>query len=102
MQSQRVFSRAGGNELQARSSLNVTPPLAHHSVPAIVNEVLRSPGAALDAETRANLEPRFGYDFSNVRIHTNERAAESARAVHARAYTVGNNVVFGAGQHAPF
>ena len=72
-----------------------------NSVPPIVDEVLRSPGAALDPETRAHMEPRFGYDFSNVRVHTNERAAESARAVNARAYTVGNNVVFGAGQYTP-
>ena len=42
-----------------------------------------------------------GYDFSDVRIHTDARAAESARAVNARAYTVGRNIVFGAGQFAP-
>jgi hypothetical protein len=47
------------------------------------------------------MEPRFGYDFSGVRVHTDARAAESARAVDARAYTVGSNVVFGTGQYAP-
>lgn len=47
------------------------------------------------------MEPRFGQDFSNVRLHTDARAAESARAIKAEAYTVGRNVVFGAGRHAP-
>jgi sarcosine oxidase delta subunit len=44
---------------------------------------------------------RFGHDFSHVRVHTDGRAAESARTVHARAYTVGRDVVFGSGQFAP-
>lgn len=70
-------------------------------VPPIVHDVLRSPGQPLDAQTRAFMEPRFGHDFSNVRVHTDENAAESARAVDALAYTVGHNVVFGAGQYAP-
>jgi outer membrane protein OmpA-like peptidoglycan-associated protein len=47
------------------------------------------------------MEPRFGHDFSNVRIHTGSQAAESARAVNALAYTVGHNVIFGSGQYAP-
>ncbi|MEK6288295.1 MAG: DUF4157 domain-containing protein [Acidobacteriota bacterium] len=71
------------------------------SVPPIVHEVLRSPGQPLDASTRAFMEPRFGHDFSQVRVHTNAKAAESARAVNALAYTVGSDVVLGAGQYAP-
>jgi hypothetical protein len=47
------------------------------------------------------MEPRFAHDFSNVRVHADHRAAESARAVNARAYTVGQDVVFGAGQYSP-
>jgi hypothetical protein len=66
--------------------------------PPIVHEVLRSSGHPLDAATRAFMEPRFGHDFSHVRIHTDAKATESARAVQAKAYTVGSNVVFGAGQ----
>ena len=69
--------------------------------PAIVHDVLRSPGQPLDASTRAFMEPRFGHDFSKVRIHTDAKAAESAKAVGARAYTAGSNVVFGAGEFAP-
>lgn len=72
-----------------------------NGVPPIVHEVLRSPGRPLGIETRAFMEPRFGYDFSNVRIHTDGRAAESARAVNALAYTVGRDVVFGNGQYDP-
>jgi hypothetical protein len=70
-----------------------------NSVPPIVHDVLRSPGQPLDAATRAFMEPRFGHDFSQVQVHTDARAAESARAVHALAYTVGRDVVFGAGQY---
>jgi hypothetical protein len=69
-------------------------------VPPIVHEVLRSPGQPLDAATREFMEPRFGHDFSRVRVHTDGMAAESARAVNALAYTVGRDVVFGANQYA--
>jgi hypothetical protein len=70
-------------------------------VPSIVHEVLHSPGHPLDTTTRAFMEPRFGQDFSGVRVHTDTKAAESARVVNALAYTVGRNVVFGLGQYAP-
>jgi putative NIF3 family GTP cyclohydrolase 1 type 2 len=70
-------------------------------VPLIVHDVLRSPGQPLDAETRAFMEPRFGHDFSNVRVHTDSSAAASASAVNSLAYAVGQNVVFGAGQYGP-
>jgi hypothetical protein len=76
-------------------------PSQVHEAPAIVHEVLRSPGQPLDAGTRAFVEPRFGHDFSQVRVHTDGRAAESARAVNSLAYTVGREVVFGTGQYAP-
>jgi peptidoglycan/xylan/chitin deacetylase (PgdA/CDA1 family) len=62
--------------------------------------VLRSSGQPLDAVTRAYMEPRFGRDFSQVRVHTDAKAAESARVVNAQAYTVGQNVVFGAGKYS--
>ncbi len=78
-----------------------TPASDSGPVPSIVHEVLRSPGQPLDAASRAFFEPRFGHDFSSVRIHTDAPAVESARAVNALAYTVGREVVFGAGQFAP-
>jgi Domain of unknown function (DUF4157)/OmpA family len=69
--------------------------------PPIVREALRSPGQPLDAATRARMEPRFGHDFSGVRVHIDSVGSASADAVHARAYTVGNDVVFGRGQYSP-
>ena len=69
--------------------------------PPIVHDVLRSPGRPLDDETRGFMESRFGHDFSGVRVHTDGRAAQSAQAVNALAYTVGNHVAFDAGQYAP-
>jgi hypothetical protein len=69
------------------------------SVPPIVHEVLRSQGQPLDAKTRSFFEPRFGHIFSDVRVHADPKAAESARAVNALAYTVGRGVVFGEGQY---
>lgn len=69
--------------------------------PPIVAEVLATPGRPLDGTTRAAMERRFGHDFGQVRVHTDARAAESARAVQARAYTVGSHIVFDSGQYAP-
>jgi hypothetical protein len=75
--------------------------IASMSAPPVVHEVLRSPGQPLDPATRAFMEPRFGHDFSHVRVHTDPRAAESARSVDASAYTLGSHVVFNKGQYAP-
>ena len=69
--------------------------------PPVVQEVLRSPGQQLDPASQAFFEPRFGYDLSDVRVHADARAAESARAVGAHAYAVGPDVVFGKGQYTP-
>jgi len=66
-----------------------------------VTTTLGQAGRPLDSPTRAFFEPRFGVDFSSVRLHTNSQAAESARAVNALAYTVGAHVVFNSGQYAP-
>lgn len=84
-----------------------TDPHAVSDAPAasaaspIVSEVLSSPGEPLDERTRAFMEPRFGHDFSHVRIHADEKAAASASAVNAHAYTTGREIVFGAGRYAP-
>src|SRR5271165_6537394 len=69
--------------------------------PTEVREVLGSPGRPLDAGARAFFEPRFGVDFSDVRVHDDDHAAHSAQQVRARAYAVGNHIVFGAGNFAP-
>jgi hypothetical protein len=70
-------------------------------VPSTVQATLSTMGRPLDAATRAFIEPRFGHDFAGVRVHTDRQAAESAAAVGALAYTIGQHVVFGAGQYAP-
>ena len=69
--------------------------------PPIVEDALATEGRPLDQGIRAMMEPQFGHDFSQVRVHTDARAAESARAVNARAYTVQRDVVFAAGEYAP-
>src|SRR5262245_11697240 len=74
-----------------RSAINDS---AISDAPPIVLQILHSPGHPLDAATRAFFEPRFSHDFSQVRVHTDARAAESARAVNASAYTIGRDVVF--------
>lgn len=71
---------------------------ARTEAPTAVHDALRSPGQPLDDDARAFFEPRFGHDFSRVRIHRDSRAAASAQAVRAHAYTVGNSIVFGNGQ----
>ena len=71
------------------------------TAPPIVHEVLRSSGQALDSGVRAAMETRFGHDFSRVRVHADARAAESAKAINARAYARGDNIVFAAGEFAP-
>lgn len=87
----------------ARLQTNYVGPgdLGSTVAPPIVPEVLRSPGQPLDAATRAFMEPRFGHDFSRVRVHSDTPADRSARAVNAHAYTSGHNIVFAAGQYLP-
>lgn len=70
--------------------------------PPIVHEVLQQPGQPLDSTIRAFMEPRFGHDFSQVRVHTDARAGESSQAIDADAYTVGRDVVFGPGRYTPY
>jgi hypothetical protein len=70
-------------------------------VPSVVLQALRSSSQPLDANTRTFFEPRFRHDFSRVRVHTDARAAASAQAINALAYTVGHQVVFGAGRYTP-
>jgi len=71
------------------------------AVPPIVHEVLGCSGQPLDPATRAFMEPRFGHDFGNVRVHADQRAAASASAIDALAYSSGESIVFGPGRHRP-
>lgn len=78
---------------------------AHGAQPAsispLVDDVLRSPGQALDTDNRTFFERSYGLDLSQVRVHSDERAATSARAVNANAYAVGQHIVFDHGRYEP-
>ncbi|MFL5589414.1 MAG: DUF4157 domain-containing protein [Ktedonobacteraceae bacterium] len=74
---------------------------ASHDAPPVVQQALRSSGEPLDAGIQETMGERFGQDFGHVRVHAGGQAAESARAISARAYTVGSDVVFGEGQYKP-
>lgn len=67
-------------------------------IPPSVHEVLCSRGQPMDQAIRTFYEPRFAHDFSQVRVHTDAKAKESAKAINALAYTSGNNIVFGSGK----
>lgn len=98
---------AGGSAKQhwSISGVNMTAPVqrkasgpaAAADAPPVVHQVLDSPGRPLDRASRDFFEPKFGHDLGDVRLHTDGQAADSARAVSASAYTVGNDVVFGPG-----
>lgn len=70
-------------------------------VPGIVGQVLRSSGQPLDPTTRAFFEPRLGQDLSKIRLHTDQEASESARSIHALAYTVGRDIAFAKDRYSP-
>ena len=89
----------GNSYVQARAVKGDTAQ--QDSAQPVVQEVLRSPGQPLGVSVRSSMEPLFVADFSKVRVHTDLRAAESAQAVNALAYTVGHHIVFGADKYAP-
>ena len=80
-----------------RKAANASSPIGAHEAGAGT----LSAGDPLDAQTRASMETKFGFDFSQVRVHTDEKAAASAKAVDALAYSTGYDVVFAAGRYAP-
>ncbi len=72
-----------------------------NAAPASVDQALANPGRPLEPALRQDMEQRFGYDFSTVRVHTGSLAEQSALDVNANAYTVGHNIVFGAVRYSP-
>ena len=89
---------AGPPQISRRTSA-ATP--ADRQVPDSIAKTLNRSGEPLPGSARAFFEPRFGHDFSRVRIHRDETAAASAKAVSAHAYTVANHLVFAQGRYAP-
>ncbi len=100
MQPQENLGEEKEEELiQTKITRDVTPEVT----PAISSGIqsLHGGGRPLSGTERSFFEPRFGADFSNVRVHNDTRAANAARSVNARAFTFGHNVVFGAGEYSP-
>jgi hypothetical protein len=92
---------AGGKAERGSLQRTAADAAATVDVPASVHETLRDGGQPLETATRAMFEARFGHGFGDVRVHTGALASASARAVAARAYTVGRDIVFGAGAYVP-
>jgi hypothetical protein len=88
-----------GNGLVQRRVTSQPGPV--FDVPPVVHEVLRSSGQPLESSAQEYMSSRMGHDFSSVRVHTDTLAHDSARAVHASAYTTGNDIVFAPGVYAP-
>ncbi len=101
IQTRRKCAACGDDERQMQTKRMERPQTVHNEAPRLVHEALLSSGQPLDATTRTYMEPRFGHDFSHVRIHTDDRAAAAASSVGALAFAVGRDIVFGSGHFAP-
>lgn len=88
-------------KIQRKSAAREADPAAHRKPAAAAVEAIGTGGTPLSAEQRAYFEPRFGRDFSSVRLHTGARADAAAKGIGARAYTLGSDIAFAAGEHAP-
>jgi len=97
----QVSRKCAACEEEEKLQKEAGPHAATDEAPAGVHEVLCSPGQPLDKATLDYFEPRFGHDFSHVRVHTGAAAEQSARAVNANAYTVGHDIAFAAGLFTP-
>jgi len=86
-------------KLQAKN-VSVSNPVVDS---VIENQIqyMKGGGRSLSQGERAFFEPRLGYDFSDVRVHEDAKASEAARGVNARAFTIGKDVVFNAGEYSP-
>jgi len=85
--------------IQAKRNSSSTA-IATPGIESSINS-LRGGGQPLPESTRKYFKPRFGYDFSGVRVHADSKASETAKSINARAFTKGKNIVFGAGQYSP-
>jgi Domain of unknown function (DUF4157) len=96
------LQRLAGNAAVAQRAAEPNVEVAQRAEESLVHDVVGSGGgSSLDAATRNGMEARFGQDFSDVRVHTDDRAHKSAESVNARAYTVGSDIVFQRGTFDP-
>jgi len=99
LQRQPMEEEEDEEDLQAKEASGQTPNVTSALQTRISS--IRGGGQLLPQPIRSFMEPRFGHDFSQVRIHTDAQAAETAQAVRARAFTLGRDIVFGIGQYTP-
>jgi len=93
--------RLKGSEDAPPAQGTIAPIGGSNADPESAAQLIPGDGQALPSSLRSLFGPRLGLDFSQVRIHTDAPAAEAARTVHARAYTLGQHIVFGAGEYRP-
>lgn len=86
---------------EVSSASKLLRPAETCAAPARINDVLGSPGQPLGEDVRSHIEPRFNFSFDDVRIHSDAAAANSASALNAAAFTVGNQIVFGRDRYQP-
>jgi hypothetical protein len=99
-----TLQRLAGNEAVSRAlgGWQALPQSARSgNLPPVIEAALHTTSKPLDAQTQDEMGAKFGRDFSTVRLHTDTTAVESARAIHAKAYTVGLDIVFGPGRYQP-
>jgi hypothetical protein len=98
---QPPVSRRTAGPMFVQRSLATSAAEGPGDLATLLGDALSSPGMPLDPATRTFMEPRFGRDFSGVRVHADPSSARTARALNARAFTVGDHILFGAGHHSP-
>ena len=99
---EREADRAGAGASVSFGWLSRTTPAAAISGGReVVDSALSSPGQPVEPIARGRLEKQLGHDFSRVRVHYESAAADSARRLHANAFTVGEHVVFASGRYQP-
>ena len=102
---QRAAGNAGVTAMMSADEVESTDGEPHrdesHRDESGVHDVIGSSGAPLDYDVRADMESRFGADFSDVRVHTGTDAHTSATGLSAQAYTVGSDIVFAQGRYDP-
>ncbi|MDK2745521.1 MAG: DUF4157 domain-containing protein [Nitrospira sp. BO4] len=90
-----------GPVMRKETCASAMPDPPPGDIPPSIEGVVNSGGRPLDFGTRRFFEPRIGYDLSSVRVFTDPAAGQSAQSIQARAYTLGNNIVFGNGEYSP-
>ena len=100
LQPEVVVKKEEEGELLQTKEMPGQPPAVSHELESTIKSI-RGGGQPISSSDRRFFEPRFGQDFGQVRIHNDAQAANVARSINARAFTLGKNVVFGSGEYTP-